>query len=150
MVTLKHKLFMILPALLTVGLLLTINPKVAYAETLICPDGREFEVASEVAVANSTDLCDKAQGITVDCQSGLKGECGILDKIVDFTNVLAGLVGIVIVIMITIGGIQYSTARDNPQAVEAARKKIYNAVAALILFIFGMALLNWLVPGGVF
>lgn len=65
-------------------------------------------------------------------------------------NVLAGLVGVVCVAMIVVGGIQYSMARNNPQATAAARGKILNAVVAMIAFMFIWAFLQYLIPGGVF
>jgi len=78
-----------------------------------------------------------------------KDSCGIVAYLVDFIRILSGLVGVVVVIMITVGGIQYSTARDNPQATAAAKGRIVNAVLALVLYLFIFAFLQWLVPGGV-
>lgn len=75
--------------------------------------------------------------------------CVIVDYLVTFTRVLSGIVGIVIVIMIAVGGIQYSAARDNPQAVVAARGRIINALVALVLYLFSFAILQWLIPGGI-
>jgi hypothetical protein len=66
-----------------------------------------------------------------------------------FINILSGLVGIVIVTMITVGGIQYSSARDNPQAVAAARGRITNALIALVAYILMYAFLQYLIPGGI-
>jgi predicted small integral membrane protein len=79
-----------------------------------------------------------------------KENCGIVGYIVTFTNALAILVGIVIVIMIAVGGIQYTTARDDPQQVSAAKNRIRNAILALVFYLFTFAFLQWLVPGGVF
>jgi len=59
-------------------------------------------------------------------------------------------VGVIITVMIVIAGIQYMTARDNAQAVQAAKSKIMNAFIALVAFIFLYAFLQWLVPGGLF
>jgi hypothetical protein len=48
------------------------------------------------------------------------------------------------------GGIQYSSSGGDQGRTQAAIKQIRNAVLALVLY-FGMwALLNWLVPGGLF
>lgn len=79
-----------------------------------------------------------------------KDNCWIVYYIVSFTKVLSGLVGIVIVIMITLGGIQYAAAGPDPGAVVAARKRIINALIALALYIFMFSFLQWLVPGGIF
>lgn len=86
-----------------------------------------------------------------DCKNAnpTKEDCGIIAYLVTFINVLSGIVGVVIVIMITIGGIQYSTARDNPQAAAAAKGRITNAVMALVFYLFIFAFLQYIVPGGV-
>ena len=61
---------------------------------------------------------------------------------------LAAGVGIVAVIMVVIGGIQYTTSQDDPQKVAAAKSRIINALFALLIFAFMWSLLQWLVPGG--
>ncbi len=88
--------------------------------------------------------CETAVGETLD-----RTNCKIIDYLVIFIQVLSGLVGLVIIGVMIIGGIQYSTARGNPQAVAAAIQRITNAVLALVVFLFAFALLQWLVPGGV-
>ncbi len=76
--------------------------------------------------------------------------CGILKYIVLITNVLSGLAATIIVAMIILGGIQYSAAGADPSKVQAAKQKIYNALLALVLLVFGYAILQYLVPGGIF
>lgn len=83
-----------------------------------------------------------------DCSTDDK--CGIITYIGVITNALSAIVGVVIIAMIIIGGIQYSAAGADPNKVQAAKKKIYNALLALLLFIFGFAIVQWLVPGGIF
>lgn len=56
--------------------------------------------------------------------------------------------GLVMTVMLSIGGVQYITAQDNPQAIQAAKKKIFNAIISLVLFIFAFAIINYLIPGG--
>lgn len=86
-----------------------------------------------------------------DCSEGLHpDQCGITGIIRFVADVLAIIVGVVIVMMIVIGGIQYSSAGSNPQAVSAAKKKISQALFALLIYFFLFAFLQWLVPGGVF
>jgi len=76
--------------------------------------------------------------------------CALVGRILDIINVMAGLVGVIVVLMVVIGGIQYSTAGSDPQKVAGAKKRISNAVIALVAFIFMWAFLQWIVPGGVF
>ncbi len=75
--------------------------------------------------------------------------CGIIRYLVIFINVLSAIVGVVIVMMIIIGGIQYASSGDDPQAISGAKRKIFNAVLALVIYIFSYAFLQWIVPGGV-
>lgn len=79
-----------------------------------------------------------------------KDNCTIVKYIITFINALSAIVGIVVVIMIVVGGIQYSASRDNPQATAAAKGRIVNAVIALVFFLFAFAFLQWIVPGGAF
>jgi hypothetical protein len=65
-------------------------------------------------------------------------------------NVLSVGVGIVVVGMIIVGGIQYMAAGDNPNAVAAAKQRITNALIALVAFLLTFAFLQWLIPGGIF
>lgn len=65
-------------------------------------------------------------------------------------NFLAAGVGVIVTIMIIIGGIQYASAGPNPQAVQSAKKKITNAIIALIAFFFLYAFMQYLIPGGIF
>jgi hypothetical protein len=65
-------------------------------------------------------------------------------------NFLSIGVGVVVIAMIIVGGIQYSLASDNPQAVSAAKQRIINALIALVAYIFMFAFLQWLIPGGIF
>jgi hypothetical protein len=86
------------------------------------------------------------------CKEGTltQENCGIIGYIVTFTNALSVMVGLVIVIMIAVGGVQYTMSGDDPNAVSAAKERIKNAIYALIFYIFAVAFLQWLIPGGVF
>lgn len=75
--------------------------------------------------------------------------CPIVGYIVLAINILSGAVGLIITAVIIASGIQYSSSRDDPQAVAAAKGRIYSAVLALAVFIFAWTILQWLVPGGV-
>jgi hypothetical protein len=77
--------------------------------------------------------------------------CGFVDKYVNpiVTFVAIGF-GVIVTITIVVSGIQYSASRGDPQQVAAAKKRIVNAVIAIVAFAFMFALLQFLVPGGVF
>jgi len=94
---------------------------------------------------NQAANCEEA----ADCRDSLAAkDCGITAIIINITNVLSALVGIVVVISIIIGGIQYSASSGDPQAASAAKKRIINALLALVAFGFIYAFLQWVVPGG--
>lgn len=93
------------------------------------------------------------QTIEQDCTKGVDSEnCGIVGYIRDAVNILSVMSGIIIIIMIIVGGLQYATgfgATDkDPMAVGAAKHKISNAVLALFIYTFFYAFLNWIIPGG--
>lgn len=67
-----------------------------------------------------------------------------------FVDFLAAGVGIVVVGVIIVGGIQYMTSGDNPTALTAAKQRITNGLIALAAFLFTFAFLQWLIPGGIF
>lgn len=73
-----------------------------------------------------------------------------VSRLVDILNIASGLVGVVVVGMIVIGGIQYIAAGDNAQAVQEAKNRIKNAIIGLVLFIMMFGILNFVVPGGLF
>jgi len=65
-------------------------------------------------------------------------------------NILTGGVGIVAVLGLIWGSIQWSTAAGNPAQVQKARTIITNVVIGIIAYIAMFSLLNFLIPGGVF
>jgi hypothetical protein len=70
-----------------------------------------------------------------------------LNAVINFIGVG---VGVIVVIMVIIGGIQYITAGSNPQAVSAAKKRIFNAILALVAYVLLFSFMQWLLPGGLF
>lgn len=65
-------------------------------------------------------------------------------------NLLSALVGIVVVIAIIIGGIQFSTSAGDPQKAAAGKKHIANALFGLLAYLLLYAFLQFIVPGGQF
>lgn len=67
----------------------------------------------------------------------------------NIVNFLSAAVGVVVIAIIILGGIQYTLAGDNATAQGQAKTRITNALIALFAFIFAYAFLQWLIPGGV-
>jgi hypothetical protein len=78
-------------------------------------------------------------------------KCDLLNKYVTpFINFLTALVGLAVVISIVIGGIQYGSSAGDPSKITAAKNRIRNALLALLTFLFLLALINFIVPGGLY
>jgi heme exporter protein D len=76
--------------------------------------------------------------------------CSIQELVRLFFNWLAIGVGVVVVIFVVVGAIQYITAAGNQEQAKKAIERIRNAVLALGLYLIMWALMNFIIPGGVF
>lgn len=83
-------------------------------------------------------------------KTGICSDNPIVKNLNTIVDVLSGLVGVVVVGVIILGGIQYAIAGDKAEAVGAAKQRIINGLIALVAFLFIFAFLQWLIPGGVF
>lgn len=98
------------------------------------------------------DTCgdgDTAVGTTVDLGCEGRGN-GINDLLFAIIRFLVAGVGVVVIASVIVGGVQYSLAQGDPQKISAARGRVISALGALLLYLFIFALMQWLVPGGVF
>jgi len=134
---LKHKFQLVLMSMLLVGSVAA--PVFAVVSPVYAADESTQEIKPK------EDDCKVAKDKKL-----TKDNCGIIKLIVVVTNIMAGIAATVIVATLTFAGIQYSSAGADPSKVQAAKKRMYNALLALMLLIFGYAILQWLVPGGIF
>jgi hypothetical protein len=58
--------------------------------------------------------------------------------------------GLIAVISLIIGGIQYSSSQGDPQKTAAAKNRIYKTMMAVFIYLFLFSFLQFLIPGGVF
>lgn len=103
----------------------------------------------KAATATTTTPTDNGSSTTLggNCQDINK--CDLIKNYLNpFINLLSALIGVIVVVSVAIGGIQYTTSAGDPQKAAAARARIRNAVIALVTFIFLYSLLNFLIPGG--
>jgi len=98
--------------------------------------------APTVSAQNFTGRCDDA--------NINKDNCAPVAYVQLAINILSAAVGVIVVIMVAVGGVQYTASKDNPQQTAAAKERIRNALLALVAYIFMFAFLQWLVPGGIF
>lgn len=57
--------------------------------------------------------------------------------------------GVAATIGVVIAGVMYLTAKDSPDKVAAAKKRLLEVVLGLVAWAMMAAVLNWLIPGGV-
>ena len=100
---------------------------------------------------NSTDpKTGNTVQITVDGVSNLPGSGGaIINYLRGWLMLLNEAVALVIMLMIIIAGVQYITSLAQPASVQAAKKRLTNAMIALVLWLMMFAVLQFLVPGGI-
>ena len=119
-----------------------------------------IQLPDETPPSTGTDgrQCGKgSKKVVIGFNIGCKGDSypgeqlnPIVDMLFALFRFLSVGVGIVVIGSIIVAGIQYAMSRGNPQATQAAIKRIASSVGALILYIFIFAIANYLIPGGIF
>ena len=74
----------------------------------------------------------------------------IMDVLFALLRFLTVGIGLVAIASIIFAGIQFTTSQGDPARTAKAIGRIGTTVGALFLYIVAWALLNWLVPGGIF
>jgi heme A synthase len=74
----------------------------------------------------------------------------VIDMTFAIIKFLSYGVGLIVVASMIVAGIQYTTSRGDPKAVAMAEQRIKSTVAALLIFIFAYAILNYIIPAGFF
>jgi hypothetical protein len=143
----KHKLaltLLIVPLLL-MGTFFAASPHAAAAPAPD-PTVTTLSAAPQPKAKHPCGGGDKAVEVSIDF--GCRGVGNpVADMAFAIIRFLSQGVGLVIIGSIIVGGIQYSASRGEPQATAAAIKRIQSTLMALLLYIFGYAILNYLIPG---
>ena len=105
--------------------------------------------ASTVMAASHTKKCGDAVTAIIKCDASTDGG-PVVGLLVEIINFLAVGVGVAVAGGIVWGGFVYSQANGNSTKTQEGITIIVNAVIGLMLFIFMYAIVNWLVPGGLF
>ncbi len=74
----------------------------------------------------------------------------MIDLLFAIIKFISDGIGLIIIMSLIIAGIQYTFSRGEPQAINSATRRIQSSVTALVIFIFAYAILNFLVPNGLF
>jgi hypothetical protein len=89
---------------------------------------------------------------TVNGQPGISNDPKTGGAIVNYARgwlrMLNGAVGLFIMLMLVISGIQYITSAGEPSAVKAAKGRLMNTVIGLVAFLSMYAILGFILPGG--
>ncbi|EDK72295.1 hypothetical protein TM7_0066 [candidate division TM7 genomosp. GTL1] len=113
------------------------------------------------AYAGDTSSCGTGEGgvrTTFDfgCPGGTNAKAKNLEQnpiyavLIYGVNALAAGVGVVVAGSIIWNSIQWASANGQPDKVKNARNGIVNAIIGLMLFLTMYAILNFLIPGGIF
>ena len=134
-------LILIAVTVLTIGLFSASSASAAGARTKGTP-------------VTTTDVCGggpkhAADATKISINIGCKGLGNpIVDATFAIIRFLTNGVGLVIVGSMVYAGIQYSASRGDPQSIVMAQNRIRSNVVALLIFIFGYAILNYIIPAG--
>lgn len=85
----------------------------------------------------------------VDCKTKDPGVGTINDLISLVVTIMTTVIGIVAVGGLVYAAILYASARDDQSQTGQAMTIIRNIIIGLILYGFTIAIINWLIPGGV-
>lgn len=102
-----------------------------------------------VPIMGIEEVCEQSGEPEVDQANGrVMADNLMFAYLVVVVRLLTSGVGIVIALMIAVSGVQYAAAGGNSQKIEAAKTKLVHTIEALVLFIFLVAIINFLIPGG--
>jgi hypothetical protein len=131
----------------------------------------KMTASSSEEQTTAAGTCRQTDGTCADCQNGGAGcvggnpdpavtdpgatcnrdGCDLVKKYVNpGINLLSIIFGLIAVISIILGGINYATSEDDPQKVSRAKDRIAKTVFAVVAYFFLYAFLQFLIPGGIF
>jgi hypothetical protein len=106
-------------------------------------------------VLNPNDKCGGVQialpfvGNNKCVQNGANSGGAIITYTKTILQFLTASIGVIIILMLTIAGIQYVTSAGDAARIKAAKSRIQWAIIALLMFMAMYAILTFLIPGGI-
>lgn len=156
----KHKLLPMMFAVASIAAVMSLSwlPQAAYAAgnpcadptggsftSACCPKGQSAVVLQGDGTCCPSDALSKANATT----DGAKAKVCFFSKYLNpVVNLLSAVVGVVVVIGIVIGAIQYTSSAGDPQKAANGKNHIRNALLGLLAYIFLYAFLQFMIPGG--
>ncbi len=81
----------------------------------------------------------------------VKKDCDLIGKYLNpVINLLSVSFGLIAVISLILGSINYTTSEGDPQKSSKAKQRIFNTILAVVAYLFLYSFLQFLVPGGLF
>ncbi len=103
-----------------------------------------------VSSTNSSQSQSYYSGPSTDSDCN-ENTCDLIGKYVNpIINVLSVVFGLIAVISIIFGGIEYTASEGDPQKATKAKSRIAKVVFAMMAYFFLYAFLQFIVPGGAF
>lgn len=100
------------------------------ALAVTCPKGSKHTEADNIAGCNIENTGDQAAG-------------AVSNRVNTAINVVLGMIGVVAVIMIIIGGIQFVTSQGDAAKAARARNTILYSIVGLIVALLAFAIVNF-------
>ena len=100
------------------------------ALAVTCPKGSKHDEADNIAGCNIENTGDQGAG-------------AVSSRINTAINVVLGMIGVVAVIMIIIGGIQFVTSQGDAAKAARARNTILYSIVGLIVALLAFAIVNF-------
>ena len=91
--------------------------------------------------------CGDVETTIIDCPPGEDPICHVLNLIVEIMTIGVGILG---VIGIIISGIQYLTGGGNEEKIRKAKRRLFELVIGVALYVALTSVVAWLNPGGLF
>ncbi len=112
------------------------------------PSCSGVQVASEFNNAPDLKACCPKGTSTSNAEGKAQTSCIVTKYLTPFVQLMSVLVALAVTASIIIGAIQYSGSGGDPAKVSAAKARMRNALIALLAYIFMVAALQFLIPGG--
>lgn len=125
----------------TLATLLTFSGFIGFSGLTTAPAFAEGEDKTTSAVSN---VCNSSATREVKQAAGCDGNADSIRTIVQtILNSIIAVMGIVAVIFIVIGGVNYMTSQGDPGKLKKAKDTILYAVIGLVICALAFAIVNW-------
>lgn len=133
-----------------------LNKKVAivFASILLVLAASFLPMSALAACDNNTTNQPATASQPASCcgeDSSFDSSCDLINLYINpAIDVLSGIFGLIAVISLILGGIQYSASEGDPQKASQAKDRIAKTIFAIMAYFFLFAFLQFIVPGGAF